>query len=398
MTLAALPRTELFTLDPLVTYLNHGAFGAVPAPVQEAQRRVRERAEANPTAFYTRELHDAVDAARERVAAFLRADPECVALMTNASAAATLVLRSLDLSPGDELLVTDHGYGTVALAAREVADRVGAQVREVAVPLLADDGEVVDRITAAVSARTRLVVVDHVTSPTARVLPVGWLVAALRERGVPVLVDAAHAPGMLDVDVAALGADYWFGNLHKWAFAPRPSAALVVAPERRAGLRPLVVSWGVDAGFPQALERAGTLDSSPWLAAPAALDLLERLGPDDVRAHNAALAREGQGLVTTALADLWPDASPRQDLLDAALDGRLGQAEASMRLVPLPPGAADDPADAAALRRRLADVHRIETQLMPWRGVGLLRLSAQLYNDVDDYATVASALREELTR
>lgn len=292
--------------------------------------------------------------------------------------------------------MTDHGYGAVTLAVREVAARTGAVVREVAVPLLADDDEVVARITAGVTARTRLAVVDHVASGTARLFPVDRLVAALHERGVPVLVDAAHAPGMLDVDVAATGADYWFGNLHKWAFAPRPSAALVVAPEHRAGLRPLVVSWDAGSGFPLALERGGSLDHSPWLATSAALDLFESLGPAAVRTRNGALAREGQRLVAAAAAERWPANGPRRDLLDAALDGSLGDDLVSMRLVPLPPGTADDDAGAASLRLRLADAHRIEAQVVPWRGIGLVRLSAQLYNAIGDYERLAAALLQEL--
>ncbi len=392
-------RRELFSLDQRVAYLNHGGFGAAPAPVQRAQQRLRDEVEANPMAFYTRGLLDRLAHTRAHLARFINADPDGVALVPNATAAATAVLRSVPLAAGQEILLTDHGYGAVRLAAEEVAGRVGASVRVVELPINATDDDLCQRLLDAVRlGRTRLAVFDHVASPTAKLFPVVRLVAELREKGVLTLVDAAHAPGMLAVDVAATGADFWLGNLHKWAFAPRPTALLSVASEHRAAMRPLVVSWEQAHGFPRAQEFAGTLDYTAWLAAPAGLHLLRTLGHDRVRSHNAELVTAGQRLVAESLAARWPVGSgSRRPLLDAARDGALGDAGVSMRVVPLPLGLADDQAAAEVLRRRLATDHRIEVTLDPWRGEGLLRLSAQIYNRIDDYERLGHALRDLLT-
>jgi len=194
-------------------------------------------------AFYSRGLWDRLSHTRRHLAAFVGADPESTALVANATAAVEAVFGSLDLEPGDEVLLTDHGYGAVRFAAERLGDRTGATVREVTVPLDAGDDEVIGRITGSVRARTRLVVIDHVASTTAKLLPVERLVASLHERGVPVLVDAAHAPGMLPVDVTRIGADFWLGNLHKWALTSRPTALLAVSATQRRRMRPVVVSW-----------------------------------------------------------------------------------------------------------------------------------------------------------
>jgi isopenicillin-N epimerase len=391
-------RRQLFTLDTRVAYLNHGGFGAVPVPVQRAQQRLRDEMEANPMAFFTRGLLDRVAHTRQHLATFVGADPAGVALVPNATAAANAVLRSLSLGPDDEILLTDHGYGAVRLAAEDVAARVGATVRVVAVPLGADDDDLVSRVVEAVRPRrTRLAIVDQVTSPTATLFPTGRLVAELHRRGVLVAIDAAHAPGMLAVDVSADGADFWLGNLHKWAFAPRPTALLAVAPDHRAQMRPLVVSWEQSLGYPTAQEFAGTLDYTPWLAAPAGLHLLRTLDPQRVRSHNNELAASAQRTVAEAVATRWPapEASERgrEELLDRARAGLLGHDTVSMRLIPLPPGVADEPATAAVLQARLAAEHRIEATITAWSGLGLLRLSAQVYNQIDDYHRLSAALR-----
>lgn len=388
-------RRELFSLDWGVGHLNHGSFGAVPLPAQRAQQRLRDEMEANPIAFFTRGLIERIEHSRTHLARFVGAEPDGVALVANATAAASAVLRSLSLAEGQEILVTDHAYGAVRLAAEDLAGRAGAIVRTVAVPLLADDDEIVTRVVQAVRpGRTRLAVIDHVASATAKLFPVDRLTAQLKDRGVAVLVDAAHAPGMLAVDVAASGADFWFGNLHKWAFAPRATALLSVALEHRQTMRPLVVSWEHLRGFPQAQEWAGTLDYTAWLAAPTGLHLLRTLGLDRVRTYNAALVAQGQRLVAETIRGL----APSTDVLDAAATGELGSGEVSMRVVALPSGIASDLAGAIELRARLAREHQIEVGVSAWNGIGLLRLSAQVYNRVDDYERLSRALRRMLSR
>ncbi|MBG0562082.1 aminotransferase class V-fold PLP-dependent enzyme [Actinoplanes aureus] len=364
----------LFSLDPAVSYLNHGSFGALPIGVQRAQQRLRDEMEANPLRFYGTGLLDRVVHTRRHLASFLGADPDGSALLPNTTAAVSLVLQSVPLSTSDEVLMTDHAYGAVAMAVRRQCRRTGASARTVAVPLGAPAREVVSRIRAALRpGRTRLLVVDQLASATAMLLPVREIVAAARENDIPVLVDAAHVPGMLPVDVGAIGADFWVGNLHKWGWAPRGTALLHVAPAWRRRIDPLIVSWEQEQGFPLSVEFQGTIDYTPWLAAPAGVFTLRTLGVDTVREHNAALAAYGQRVVGEALG-LAP-----ADLPDPGGPG------VSMRIVPLPAGMATTFPEAHALRQHISDKLAVETAVNAWGGRGLLRLSAQVYNRPEEY-------------
>jgi isopenicillin-N epimerase len=372
----------LFSLDAATAYLNHGSFGAVPIGVQRAQQRLRDEVDRNPMSFFVHPgLTDRIVHTRRHLAAFLGADPDGSALVPNATAAVSLVLQSVRLASGDEVLLTDHGYGSNAFAVRRQCRRDGASARTVALALDASDAEVVARIRSALRpGKTKLLIVDQLTSPTAKVLPVREIVAAAREHEIPVLVDAAHAPGMLPVEVDRIGADFWVGNLHKWAFAPRSTALLAVAPAWRRRIEPLVVSWEQDAGFPLAVEFQGTVDYTPWLAAPAGLFTLRTLGLDAVRAHNAALAAYGQRVVGAGLG-LAPADLPHP-----------GAAEASMRILPLPAGMATTQPEATALRQQIADKLATEVAINAWGGRGWLRLSAQVYNRADEYDRLAERL------
>jgi isopenicillin-N epimerase len=367
---------ECFSLDPAVVYLNHGSFGAVPVSVQRAQQRLRDEVEANPLRFYAVGLTDRIAHTRRHLATFLGADPDGSALVGNASTGAALVLGSLDLRTGDEIVTTEHGYGAVRQAVEAACARTGAVHRTAPLALTATDDEIVAAVTGAAAGRTRLVIVDQITSPTARLFPVARIVAELRRAGVPVLVDAAHVPGQLPVNVADLGADFWVGNLHKWAYAPRGTALFAVAPEWRERIRPLVVSWEQETGFPARVESQGTLDYTPWLAAPTGLFTLRTLGLKAVRAHNADLAAYGQRVVAAAL----------------KVDAPAGAPGLAMRIVPLPPGLATDPPAATALRQRIADELGCEVAVNAFRGRGLLRLSAQVYNRAEEYDRLAERL------
>lgn len=298
----------LFSLDPAVAHLNHGSFGAVPIGVQRAQQRLRDEMDANPMRFFAIDLDERVAHVRRHLAAFLGADPHGSAIVDNATTGVAITLNSLELNPGDEIVTTTHGYGAVGVAVRDACRRTGAVSRVVALPLAPEDAEVVRQVRAACSARTKLIIVDAITSPTARLLPVDRIAEVGREVGAAVLVDAAHAPGQLGTPVSAVDADFWVGNLHKWAFAPRSTALLTVAPQWRTRIRPLVVSWAEPEGFLSNVEEAGTLDYTAWLAAPSGVFVLRTLGLDRVRAHNAALARYGQQVVGAALGlDDLPD-------------------------------------------------------------------------------------------
>jgi isopenicillin-N epimerase len=368
----------LWPLEPTVAHVNHGSYGAVPTPVLEEQQSWRDRMETNPLRFLRREAPAALVAARAEVAGFLGAGPTSLAFVHNATSGASTVFAAFPLEPGDAVLLTDHAYGAVRIAADRFAPQRGARVESVHLPLAADDDDVVDAVLGAVHQRTRLVVLDQVTSPTARRLPLVRLVPALQERGVAVLVDGAHAPGMLAVDLDRLGADFFVGTLHKWCCAPRGTGVLHAAERWRPVLRPLVASWGEDEGFPLAFDDTGTEDPSAWLSAPRALRVLEGLGLDRLRRHNVELAVAGQLEVAAALhvpaADLPRDSG------------------VSMQLVPLPEGVADTPAAAGALQDRIGEQAAVEVAISSFDGRGYVRLSAHAYNAPADYRRLAADL------
>ena len=232
-------------LDPAVIQLNHGSFGACPVPVLEAQSALRDRLEANPTRFLSRELDGLLDEARRKLATFLDADAESLAFLPNATTGVSTVLASLSFRPGDELLTTDHEYNAILNALAETARRDGASVVRARIPFpIRDPGEATEAILAAITPRTRLAVISHVTSPTALALPIAEIVRELDRRGVDTLVDGAHAPGMVPLSLRELGAAYWTANGHKWLCGPKGGAILAVREDRRAAIRPLVVSHG----------------------------------------------------------------------------------------------------------------------------------------------------------
>jgi isopenicillin-N epimerase len=279
----------LWPLDPAATYLNHGTVGVAPRQVLEAQQVWRDRCERHPARFMLRELWSFTGSAADgptlmrqaaaEVAAFVGARTDDLVFVDNTTTGVNAVVHSLPLEPGDELLLTDHAYGGIVTAVHHAARRAGATVKTIDMPYPAfDAAEATKRIADAITPRTRLVLVDHIASETALVFPVEAIVRACRERSVPVLVDGAHAPGAIALNVAAIGADFYVANLHKWAMAPRSSAFLVVAPAWHAIIHPPVISWGFGAGFTQEFDWVGTRDPSPWLSAPDGLRFLESLG------------------------------------------------------------------------------------------------------------------------
>lgn len=391
-------RPELWSFDPGLTYLNHGSFGAVPLPVLAEQQRWRSRMDGNPTRYFRRELQPALDDARLAASRFLGADADGVAFVPNSTSGAGVVFASFPLSAGDEILVTDHVYGAVLFGAQKAAARVGASVVTVSVPLDgADADDVVAAVLGGVTERTRLAVIDHVSSATAMRFPVERIVPALQGLGVAVLVDGAHAPGLLPVDLTALEPDFWVGNFHKWPCAPRASAGLYVAGRWRGTTGSFPVSWREEEGFPHSFLAPGTVDSTAWLAVPAALELFESLGWAAVRERNGALAAYGQRVIAEAIgADLR--GMPGLGLVGAGESlGASGSAGAggvglSMRLVPLA-AVTPDRLAADALRDRIADEFGIETVINVWGGQVLLRVSAQLYNCERDYEQLGTVLR-----
>lgn len=376
-------------LDPDIVYLNHGTVGATPRRVLAAQQAIRDEIERQPPRFLLRELAEVghgmpwpwrprMRAAAGEVAAFLGAEGKDLAFVDNATTGANAVLRSLDFREGDEILVTGLGYGAVNYAAAYVARRVGAQVRTVDLPFpLRDPGAIVEAIEGALTPRTRLAIVDHVTSESALILPLAEIAGRCRERGVPVLGDGAHAPGALPLDIPALGVDWYTANLHKWAFAPRSCGILWAAPARQADLHPAVISWGLDQGFTAEFDWVGTRDPSPFLAAPEGIAFLRDLGVDAARAYQHRLAWDAVRLLTS-----------RWGTEPAAPEAMVG----AMATIPMSPRAGGTKEDALRIRNALLFEGRIEVQLHSWRDRLWVRLSAQVYNGIADVERLAEAL------
>lgn len=356
---------DAFGLDPSVLHLNHGAFGVAPIAVRRAAEAWRDRAERNPHRFNRVELPGLIADARVRAAGFLGVDPERVGWVRNVSEGVSAVLAALDLRLGDELVASSHGYGAVRKALDHHARRFGARVVEAAFPVGAEDAAVVEAYAAVCGPRTRLVVVDRITSSTATVLPVGAIAAAVEA---PVLVDAAHAPGQLDDDLAGFGAAYWVGNLHKWAYTPRGTAMLWSAPGRE--VTPTVLSWQLEDGYARAFDYPGTWDYAGWLASGAGLDFWAELGGWTQVARLSELVEDGQKRVA--------------DALGTSLDGLPYAPAPTMRLVRLPAGMADTEEEAEGLYGRLSAAG-VEVAPVSWGGAGYLRIAAAPYNTADDY-------------
>ena len=389
--MTASPFASLWTLDPDVVYLNHGSFGACPRAILERQWELRLEMEREPVDFLARHWSRRLAEARAEVAAFLGAQAQDLAFVGNATGGVNAVLRGLELEPGDEILVTDHAYSACRKAAQFVARRCSARVATVAIPFPIDSADtVVERVLAGVTPRTRVALLDHVTSPTGLVFPIERLVAALRERGVDTLVDGAHAPGMVPLALDALGAAYYTGNAHKWLCAPKGAAFLYARRDRQAALHPLVISHAYEKGGParfvEEFDWTGTDDPTAWLSIPECIHFLGSLLPGgwpDLMARNHALALHGRNAVCAAL-----------DMTPPCPDYMVG----SMASIPLPPPAEGAPAQrldqdalAAWFRER-----GIETWFTPWRAPGgkLVRVSAQLYNHREQYALLGGLLRE----
>jgi len=368
----------LWALDPAITYLNHGGYGATPRAVLAVQDRWRARLEAEPTRFMQRDYLPAVTSASAALAQFLGADAEDLVFVENATGGVNAVLRSLDFAAGDELLTTTHVYPAVRNAMRLVAAPAGAHIVEAPVPYPLTDADAALRVfTDHVTNRTRLAVIDLVTSPTALLLPVAAMAKAVRAKGAKVLVDAAHAPGMVDLDVTSLEADWVTGNAHKWLFAPKGTAFLWAARRAQQGLHPTVVSHGFEQGFHAEFDWVGTRDPSGWLSIEAALDFYRAQGDGAIRDHNRTLANRAAALLADAL---------------KSEQGQSPECRGALATVRLPGTAGADRAAGLALNDRLWREHGIEVPIIPFANSLWVRVSAQIYNELSDYEKLATAL------
>ena len=384
--------SSFWALDREVTFLNHGSFGACPRPVLELQQDLRWRIEREPVRFFVSELETLLDAARSRLGQFLGADPEALAFVPNATTGVNTVLRSLRFDRDDELLTTNHGYNACRNALNLAATNSGARVVTVTidVPVEGPD-QIVDAVLGAVTDRTRLVLLDHVTSPTGMVFPIERLVPALRDRGILTLVDGAHAPGMVPLDLESLGADFYTGNCHKWLCAPKGAAFLHVPVKHRSQIRPLTISHGANATrtdrsrFHLEFDWVGTSDPTPYLCVPASLDFMGGLLPGgwpQLMQRNRTLAIRAREILNEALG--------AQPLCPESMIG-------SLAAVSIPDGSPEPLASALLadpLHTALFETHSIEVPVYVWPAAPrrILRVSAQLYNSAKQYRYLAGAL------
>lgn len=376
-------------LDPDITYLNHGTVGATPRRVLEAQRHLQDEIERQPAQFLLRELSSIrvgqpsarpgrLRQAAEAVGRFLGARGEDLVFVDNATAGANAVARSLALRTGDEVIVTTLAYGGVRNAVVAAANARDARAVTVDLPFpMPDPWRAVELIDRAITPRTRLVVVDHLAAESAVILPVAEIARRCRARGVLVLVDGAHVPGQLPLDIASLNADFYTANLHKWGWAPRSAGILWSQPSHQPWLYPLVTSWGLDQGFTTAFDWVGTRDPTPWLSAPFAIDLLASVGTDRVFAANHALAWQAG----TYLMNRWGTTVETPESMVAA-----------MMTIPLPASLGATAEDAARLRDVLLFDDRIEVQVHAWDARLWIRVSTQIYNDMTDIERLGDAV------
>jgi isopenicillin-N epimerase len=387
-----MPLRDLWTIDADVTFLNHGSYGACPRAVLEKQSELRARLERQPVQFLSRDMPEMLATAREEVGAFLGVPGRDLGFVTNATGGVNTVLRSLRFEPGDELLVTDHAYNACANALERTAQQDGAKIVVVHIPLpVRSEEDVLNAVLDCVTPKTRLALLDHVTSPTALVLPIARLVSELQSRGVDCLVDGAHAPGMVAVDLAELGAAYYTGNGHKWLCSPKGAAFLYVRPDRQERIRPLTISHGANAQlrgrtrFEAEFAWTGTQDPTAFICMAESIRYVGSLLPggwDEVRSRNRQMAIAARRLLNERLGaePICPE-SMIGSIASIAIpgDGVLD---------------ADPTVWADPLQAKLLADHRVEVPVFSWGEPKqrLLRISAQLYNEPGEYGRLADAL------
>ena len=387
---------DLWSLDPERIHLNHGSFGACPTKIIEYQQALQREMEANTLVFFEEEVPRRLDLARLSLAEFVGADPDRIALIPNATTGVNTVLASLSFKPGDEILVTDHGYNACTNAARFYAEKAGACVKTVEIPFpISGRAEVIERVLAACTTRTRLALIDHVTSPTGLVLPMEELVPLLQEKSIEVLVDGAHSPGMLPLDLEALGADYFTGNCHKWLCTPKGTAFLYVREDHRAKIRPLCISHGMNmplegkSRFRLEFDWTGTSDLTGFFCIPEAIEYLG--GQFEGGFHE--LMHRNHELAVVAREHLCAELGFQPPCPEDMLGSLAAVA------LPLQEGALLRPFGDDPLHHRLRAEHSIEVPVFMWPSPAgrYLRVSAQLYNCLSDYRALSKALIEDFS-
>lgn len=373
---------KLFLLDPGITFLNHGSFGACPRPVFEVYQAWQLELERQPVEFLGRRIVALIAQARERLGEFLGVDPDEVVFFPNPTTAINMVARNLNLQPGDEILATNHEYGAMDRTWRFTCSRTGARYIQAQVPLpVSSVDEFVELIWSQVTPRTRVLFISHITSPTALILPVEELCRRARQTGILTIVDGAHAPGQIDLDLRSLGADLFTGACHKWLCAPKGAAFLYARQEIQSILQPLVISWGYESEHPSPSlfvdyhEWQGTRDMAAFLSVPAAIDFQKTHHWNQIRKDCHILARQTRDRINalTGLQPICPD-SPAW--------------YAQMFAVRLP-----ENTNLVELKTRLVDEFAIEVPTINWDGQKFLRVSIQGYNTPKDTEALLDALQ-----
>jgi len=380
---------DFWLLDPAVTFLNHGSYGACPLPVMAAQQRLREQLEREPVRFFARELEELLDSARRELAKFVGADANNLAFIPNATTGVNSVLRSLSFHSKDELLTTDHEYNACRNALDFIAARSGARVVVAKIPFPIDSSEqVVEAVMQQVSSRTRLALLDHVTSQTGLIFPIQQLIQQLAKCGVDTLVDGAHAPGMVPLNLREIGATYYTGNCHKWLCAPKGAAFLYVQQEQQSAIRPLTISHGANSPrsdrsrFQLEFDWTGTNDPTAYLCVPEAIRFMNSLLPGgwlELMARNHDMALMARQILCEALAVSAP--------CPPTMIG-------TMAVVPLPDTATK--LSETFLQSVLFEHFKIEVPVIPRATAPkqLIRVSAQIYNTREQYEYLATVLAQ----
>lgn len=397
---------NLWNIQPGVTYLNHGSFGPSPNVVIAARNEWMQRLESEPMDFFVRQLEGHLDQARQRLGEFAGTRGDNLVFVDNATFGMNIVARNFPLAPGDEVLANNHEYGAVLRIWRQTCQSRNAQLVVQQLPeVLTSADEVVASLFSGVTVRTKLIVVSHVTSPTAVILPLAQICRRARELGIPVCVDGPHAPAAVPIEIDRLGCDFYMASCHKWLSAPFGSGFLFVAPRRQQNLEPSVISWGRSlSGRPGTWQDefvwSGTRDYSAFLAVPAAIDFLKQGNWRSVAAAAAERQPDGVDLFRDWSHGLARNARRRIVELTGLEPIIPDSAEwyGSMIALPLPASVAE-PVEGHMhpLQKQLWERHQIEVPIVHWRGRRWIRVSCHLYNDESDIDRLVVALRDEIS-
>ncbi len=374
---------EAYRLEKGIVFLKHGSFGAIPEPIRLAVDSWRARIEARPIEMIARKMKQHLGEVKHVLGEYIGTEPHRIGLITNATTGVGAVLRSIAWKRGDRIVITNQGYNAVRQAIQYCCERFGCEAVILDLPLPLEDHQIIlDRFMKAIDTHTRLVIVDHITSPTAIILPVAEIARACRDKGVLCLVDGAHAPGMIPLNIDEIGADWYTGNLHKWVCAPKGCAFLVASAQTETWTHPETTSHMHGHGFAEEFDWQGTRDFAPWLTIPAAIEFVSGGFPGGIREHNHQLAT-------------WAQKKLCQDFGTRSISPIDGSMIGSMATIPLPPAIAQRFVSAADFQATLYDTHKIEVPIIDWGGAWHARVSAQAYNCPEDYFALSAAVCSE---